>query len=77
MSDDKAGALLERNIGFAGQRTQKMLNDLGSDAGGMGFGICDNESDYMIRQPTVIEKEAPIVENAASLPHIEVKQEAL
>lgn len=53
-----------------------MLNDLGSDAAGMGMAMYDNESDYMIRQPTVIEKEAPIVDNSASQPQIDVKLEA-
>ena len=41
-----------RNIGYAGQRTLNMLNDMGEEMAGMGMLGFQNEEDYMMRQPT-------------------------
>jgi len=39
----------DRPLGFAGQRTQKLLKDMGDELHGMGAYNFDNENDYMVR----------------------------
>lgn len=39
-----------------------LLEEMGGDLGGMGFGIHGNEEDYMMRKPTEVAKPALVEE---------------
>ena len=36
---------------FAGQRTKRILEEMGGDLAGMGCGVYGNEEDFMMGQP--------------------------
>jgi len=52
VQNDADGKAYARPLGYAGQRTKLMLEEMGADLGfNAGFG---NEEDYMMRMPTAV-----------------------